>query len=112
MSFRLIGSAPSRSSLARSDADCEVKPPVMLAPALPPLSTMPSGYCLKSICGTVISWLVMPPSATAKCWSSVWPPRLTLAPRWAIWPVTDWNREAPEPVKPNWTSGAPVWSVP
>ena len=82
-----------------------VKPPVMSAPPPP---TIPSGYCLKSICGTVTSWLS---SATAKCWLSVLPPRLTLAPRCAIWPVTFWNADWPVPLKPKVTSGDPDWSV-
>ena len=69
--MRLIGSAPSRSSLARSWAELIVKLPLMSAPLSP---LIPSGYCLKSMNGTVISWLS---SATAKCWLSVCPRPLT-----------------------------------
>ena len=65
ISFRLIGSAPRRNSLARSWAEVIVKLPEMSAPLSP---LIPSGYCLKSMNGTVISWLS---SATAKCWLSV-----------------------------------------
>ena len=61
MSLRLTGSAPSRSSFARSRADVLVKLPLMPAPKSP---LIPFGYCLKSMEGTVISWSS---SATAKC---------------------------------------------
>ncbi len=41
---RLIGSAPSRSWVAKSDAVCSVKLPSISAPPLPPVLTIPSGY--------------------------------------------------------------------
>ena len=52
-----------------------MKLPLMSAPLSP---LIPSGYCLKSMNGTVISWLS---SATAKCWLSVCPTPLTREPR-------------------------------
>src|ERR1700733_1419698 len=58
--------------------------------------------------GTVISWLVSPPSATAKCCSSDWPNPLTSAPRRAICAVTFWNAVLPEELNPNVTSGSPL----
>ena len=61
ISRRVIGSAPSCRSVARSCAVVLVKPPVMSAPLSP---LIPCGYWLKSIDGTVIS---LPSSATAKC---------------------------------------------
>ena len=103
ISFRLIGSAPRRNSLARSWAEVIVKLPEMSAPLSP---LIPSGYCLKSMYGTVISWLS---SATAKCWRSVWPRPLTRSPRWAMFAVTAWNWLLPLPLKPNVTSGEPVF---
>ncbi len=79
-----------------------MKLPLMSAPLSP---LIPSGYCLKSMYGTVISWLS---SATAKCWLSVWPRPLTRSPRWAMFAVTFWNSFLPLPLKPNETSGEPV----
>ncbi len=90
--------------MARSWAEVIVNPPVMSAPLSPGI---PVGYCLKSIEGTVISWLS---SATAKCWLSVWPSPLTRSPRRAIWAVTLWNSWAPLELKPKVTSGWPLWS--
>ena len=43
ISLRLIGSAPSRSWVARSCADWIVNPPVISAPLS---AGIPSGYCL------------------------------------------------------------------
>src|SRR5690242_1263373 len=74
----------------------------------PPPPTMPLGYCLKSICGTVLSWVS---SATAKCWLSCGPKALTCCPRCAISPVTFWNAACPADVNPKETSGAPDGSV-
>ena len=102
INLRLIGSAPRRSSFARSCAEVIVKLPLMSAP-LPPL--IPSGYCLKLMNGTVISWLS---SATAKCWLSVCPRPLTRSPRWAIFAVVFWNSFWPLEVNPNVTSGSPL----
>ncbi len=104
ISFSRIGSAPRRSCVARSWAEEIVNPPVMSAPLS---AGIPSGNCLKSIDGTVISCVS---SATAKCWFCFWLNGLLSWPRCAMSPVTFWKAFLPLPVNPNDTSGWPPWS--
>ena len=101
----MIGRAPDCSSLARFCAESIVKPPSICEPLV---GSMPSGFWVKSMNGTVISW---PSSTTAKCcWACALgtPGSWAACPRWAICLVTCWKTLPPWELKPKVTTGEPL----
>ncbi len=104
ISFNRSGRAPDCSSLARFCAVVIVKPPEICEPVE---ASIPSGYSVKSIDGTVISW---PSSSTAKCCRAsflVTPGSWASWPRWAISLVIRSKIALPLLVKPKVTLGWP-----